>query len=133
MSRRTRELRRQSRARTRSLDAAMLEVAAEDLHASPCIICGQPGAFVGVWAPTAECIARDLSGDPTKFRRLVYRLCEPCALRAGRDKQFLSAVENKILELRRTGHVHRFKDGVSVPHATRPTDMHSEATTTQSL
>ena len=61
----------------------MLEVAAEDLHASPCIICGQPGAFVGVWAPTAECIARDLSGDPTKFRRLVYRLCEPCVSERG--------------------------------------------------
>jgi hypothetical protein len=111
MSRRTRERRRHAR----SLNAAMLEVAAEDLMASPCVVCGQPAAFVSVWIPTAECIARDLDGDPAKWRSLVYRLCDSCGRRGVHDKQFVTTVENKILKLRRAGKVHRFKDGVSVP------------------
>ena len=98
-----------------SLNALMLEVAAEDLHASPCIACGNPGVFVAVWSPSPECIAKELGGDPTRFRRLVYRLCETCGRRGVHDKRFVAIVEGKILRLWRAGRVHRIRDGVSIP------------------
>ena len=115
MSRRTREHRKQAKARQRSFNEAMIEVIAEDLHASPCIICEQPGVFTGVWMPSAECIARELSGDPARQRSFLYRLCEVCASRSQRDRQFMIAVEREVLRLWRAGYAHRIQDGVSVP------------------
>jgi hypothetical protein len=95
-----------------TFDGAMLEVAAEDLLASPCIMCDRPGNFVAQWLLTAECIARELGGDPTKSRTMFYRLCDRCARRFQRDKPFVTRVENTVLKLWRAGDVHRITDTV---------------------
>jgi hypothetical protein len=52
-----------------SFNTAMLEVISEDLIASPCVTCDQPGKFVGVWQPAPECIAAELDGNPRNDRR----------------------------------------------------------------
>jgi hypothetical protein len=108
--------RRLFRARSRGpasrFQQAMLQVVAEDLHASPCIACERPADFIGVWSPTPECIARELGGDPTNARQIVYRLCHPCAARWTNDEQFGTTVEDRILEVWRAGNVHRFKNGM---------------------
>jgi hypothetical protein len=93
----------------------MVEVAAEDLRASPCVVCGQPGAFVGVWTPTASVIAQELGGDPARSRQLIYRLCGPCGRRGAHDKAFVATVEHAVLRLWRSGCMHRIRDGVSIP------------------
>ncbi len=98
-----------------SFQRAMVQVAAEDLIASPCVVCARPASFMGVWAPSPECIARDLGGDPSRFRRIVYRLCQRCADRGDQDRQFIRTVEKAIIELQLAGNVTRFKDGVVVP------------------
>jgi hypothetical protein len=62
-----------------SLNDAMLSVVGEDLRASPCVVCDQPGPCIGLWSPTAEVIANDLGGDPSRSRQIAYRLCGACA------------------------------------------------------
>jgi hypothetical protein len=94
---------------------AMLEVAAEDLAASPCVICAASAVFVGVWSPSARCIKDDLGGDPERIRRIFYKLCQRCADRGDRDRGFTATLENAVLEVWRAGNVQRFKDGVFVP------------------
>jgi hypothetical protein len=97
-----------------SLNDAMLSVVGEDLRASPCVMCDQPGACIGLWAPTAEVIANNLGGDPSRSRQIAYRLCHGCADRcqAG-DRQFVAMVEDRVLEVWRSGNVHRVVDGVA--------------------
>jgi hypothetical protein len=88
--------------------SAMLDVVAEDLIASPCVVCARPADFVATWSPTAECIARDFDGDSTKSRVIFYRLCNRCARRCeGSNKQFIRTVEGEVLKLWRSGCVHR--------------------------
>jgi ferredoxin len=100
---------------TASLNDAMLSVVREDLRASRCVVCGQPGACMAVWSPTAEVIANELGGDPTRSRQLVYRLCIACANRCqSGDQQFIAKLEANILEVWRSGNVHRVVDGVAV-------------------
>jgi hypothetical protein len=93
-----------------SFSKAMLEVAAEDLLAAPCVVCGATASFVGVWFPTPECIARELGGEPTGFRRIVYRLCNACSGQQERDRSFVTTIENAILHLHRDGRVSRFQN-----------------------
>jgi hypothetical protein len=88
----------------------MLDVAAEDLIGSPCIQCGCTANFIAVWVPSPECIARDLNGDPTGFRRIVYRLCSRCAEHASRDKRFVGDIERTIVRAWKSGCVHRVRD-----------------------
>ena len=85
----------------------MISVAAEDLAASPCIVCGGTPVYTGVWSLTPECVARELAGDPSRTRTLVYRLCAECVNQGGWDRSFVTAVEDAILEHSRTGNVHR--------------------------
>jgi hypothetical protein len=101
--------------RAPSLNDAMRSVVGEDLRASPCIMCDQPGACIGLWSPTAEVIVHDLGGDPSRLREIAYRLCGTCANRcqAG-DRQFVALVEERVLEVWRSGNVHRVVDGIAV-------------------
>jgi hypothetical protein len=80
-----------------------IEDAMEDLHASPCIVCDGPPAFIAVWVQAATA------------RTIVYRLCLSCGHRARHDKGFCTVVEEKIIELEQTGNVHRFRNRVCVP------------------
>ena len=97
---RARQHRGQSAARppTLSFNDALLQVAADDLNASPCVVCGQPGACIGVWVPSTEVVARELGGDPGRDRRLLYRLCGRCGDRcqAG-DREFVALSKPRIL------------------------------------
>ncbi len=98
-----------------SLNALMVEVAADDLHASPCVTCGRPGSSVAVWTPTGNIIAQELDGNPARSRALFYRLCVGCSDRLEHDRQFVAIVEAAVLRLWRAGNVHRIIDGASVP------------------
>ena len=110
MSAKTKPPRRLFRRRpSPSFHDAMLQVAVEDLVASPCVGCDQAGDYVGVWSPTADVVANELGGDRTKFRQLYYRLCRRCARRCQDDKRFVGALEDKVLELWRAGNVIRVR------------------------
>jgi hypothetical protein len=101
----------------RTFDGAMLEVVAEDLLASPCVTCARPGNFVAQWLLTAECIARELGGNPANSRTIFYRLCDRCARRCQREKTFVTRVENAVLKVWRAGNVYRMTDTVEVSRA----------------
>jgi hypothetical protein len=94
-----------------SLNEGLIEVAAEDLAASPCIVCAKPAAFIAMWSPSPEIVVRELGGDPTAWRRLIYRLCGQCSARCEREKEFVLTVEAAVLKLWRGGYVHRFRSG----------------------
>ena len=89
----------------------MLDVVAEDLIASPCVVCARPADFVATWNPTAECIARDFNGDKTKSGLIFYRIGNRCARRCeGGTKQVIHAVEEEVLKLWRSEYVHRVNE-----------------------
>lgn len=97
-----------------SFQAALQEVAIEDVRDRPCIICADPVAFLAQWQPSPEIIARELNGDPSRDRLLIYGLCSQCAERGTKEPEFVTTVEATILELWRGGNAIKFKDGALV-------------------
>jgi hypothetical protein len=102
---------REHRNPPKSLNDAMTEVACEDLARSGCILCRGPADITAAWFPTAEVIANDLGGDPTKARGLAYRLCSRCLEIHGPSGRLSGMVEQAILAVHKAGGAIRIQGG----------------------
>jgi hypothetical protein len=54
---------------------AMLAVALEDLIGKPCVVCGTPGRYVGVFIPTKEFLAKAFPHRHGRGVAVPYSLC----------------------------------------------------------
>jgi hypothetical protein len=93
----------------------MLDVIREYVRAAPCVWCLGSADLAVVWTLSTAAIVEELGGDPSRSRRLLYRICSGCARQVSAKAIPVAAVEERVLEIWRAGRVHRFRDGQWTP------------------